>query len=229
MVREEVEDATWNNQFEDLLETWMHKAYGYRWIHDTCSKFYRKKNRLISIPTLLLSTVMSAVSFSSSGSSDPESQLMGYFQSGLSVASTILIAMQNFLKFESEFEKHAILSQAFSTYYREIQSILVMPREYRDNPIEIINNKRLEYDRLLNNQVHIPNSILNQYIEKFKGKMVLIDLANGFHFRDEKNAQTEVSASNTDFTDWPQPEDENNQYSYENNNTDENYKNENNV
>ena len=59
--------------------------------------------------------------------------------------------------------------------------------------------------------------------------MVLIDLANGFHFRDEKNAQTEVSASNTDFTDWPQPEDENNQYSYENNNTDENYKNENNV
>ena len=87
-----------------------------------------KKNRMISIPTLLLSTVMSAVSFSSSGSSTPESQLMGYFQSGLSVASTILIAMQNFLKFESEYEKHAILSQAFSTYYREIQSILVMQR-----------------------------------------------------------------------------------------------------
>lgn len=219
MVREELEDAVWNNQFEDLLETWMHKAYGYRWIHDTCSKFYRKKNRLISIPTLLLSTVMSAVSFSSSGSSDPESQLMGYFQSGLSVASTILIAMQNFLKFESEFEKHTILSQSFSTYYREIQSILVMPREYRDNPIEIINNKRLEYDRLLNNQVHIPNSILNQYIEKFKGKMVLIDLANGFHFRDQKNSQTEVSSANTDFSEWPAPVDEeNNNYSYSENN-----------
>ena len=30
--------------------------------------------------------------------------------------------------------------------------------------------------------------------------MFLIDLANCFHFRDEKNAQTEVSASNTDFS-----------------------------
>ena len=223
MVREDLEDAVWNKQFEDLLETWMHKAYGYRWIHDTCSKFYRKKNRMISIPTLLLSTVMSAVSFSSSGSSDPESQLMGYFQSGLSVASTILIAMQNFLKFESEFEKHAILSQAFSTYYREIQSILVMPREYRDNPIEIINNKRLEYDRLLNNQVHIPNAILNQYIEKFKGKMVLIDLANGFHFRDTKNAQTDVNSTNTDFSQWPSAhDDEYNSNEYNNENENEN-------
>jgi hypothetical protein len=211
MVREEPENVAWNNQFEDLLETWMHKAYGYRWLHDTCSKYYRKKNRMISIPTLLLSTVMSAVSFSSSGSESDESQLMAYFQSGLSVTATILIAMQNFLKFQSEYEKHALLSQSFSTYYREIQSTLVMPREYRDNPIEIINNKRLEYDRLLNNQVHIPNSILNDYIEKFKGKMVLIDLANGFHFRDEKNAQTEVSASNTDFSEWPnaQPNDYN--------------------
>jgi hypothetical protein len=213
MVREEHENVAWNNQFEDLLETWMHKAYGYRWLHDTCSKFYRKRNRIISIPTLLLSTIMSAVSFSSSGSNSDESELMAYFQSGLSVTATILIAMQNFLKFQSEYEKHTMLSQSFATYYREIQSTLVMPREYRDNPIEIINNKRLEYDRLLNNQVHIPNAILNKYIEKFSGKMVLIDLANGFHFRDEKNAQTEVSASNTDFSEWPeaQPNDYNGQ------------------
>ena len=92
--------------------------------------------------------------------------------------------MQNYLKFQSEYEKHRLLSYSFASYYREIQSTLVMPKDYRDDPIDIINNKRMEYDRLLNNQVHIPNAILNEYSQKFKGKIILIDLANGFDQKD---------------------------------------------
>jgi len=180
MVKDEKKNIEWNSQFEKLLEVWMQKAYGYRWIHDRCSKFYRKKHRLVSIPTLLLSTISSAVSFSTSDGSS----LLGHFQSGITITATILIAMQNYLKFQSEFEKHLLLSYSFATYYREIQSTLVMPKAYRDDPIDIINNKRLEYDRLLNNQVHIPNAILKEYTDKFKGKIILIDIANGFDQKD---------------------------------------------
>ena len=168
----------WNSNYEKLLKIWLEKAYGYRWIHDRCSKFYRKRNRIITIPTLLLSTLSSAVSFSNTNRETTEKGT-NYLMSGVTITSTILIALQNYLKFQSEYEKHRMLSYSFSSYYREIQSILVMPREYRDDPIDIINNKRVEYDRLLNNQVHIPNAIINEYTEKFKGKISLIDIANG--------------------------------------------------
>ena len=37
---------------------------------------------------------------------------------------------------------------------------------------------------MLNNQVHIPNAILKEYTDKFKGKIILIDIANGFDQKD---------------------------------------------
>ena len=171
----------WNNDGELLLASWAEKAICLRWIHDRSSKFFYKLNMIISIPTILLSTISGTATFSL-GKHWCDFEYYSIIIGSSSLITSCLIGLQTYLKYNEISEKHRMSSLLYMTYYREISNELILPRHHRDNYLEYLKVKRIEFDRILKDSPCIPQKIIKQFKIKFKNySLNKPDIANGMN------------------------------------------------
>jgi len=154
----------WTSQQEQLLVTWAEKASGYAWLHTRSINYFKHRNLYISIPASIFGYIAGATTLLSNPTLAPT--LKGLI--GMSgIVAGLLTNFQEMFTFKEEGEKHKISSLRFLSFFREISCELSMDPEHRAIPHDFITMKRLEFDKMLEQSPHIPQTIVDLFNAKF--------------------------------------------------------------
>jgi hypothetical protein len=168
----------WTQQEEELLASWAERAAGYRWLHDKTSKHYDSWNRMLEIPVSILSYLSGGAVLSGSMNEGAGR----YFIGTISILGGVLTNVQTALRWKELAEKHRLVGNLFSAYYRNITAELSLDPGLRVNPLEYIRLKRTEFDRLIEQSPVIPHNIIVEFNAQFKDvKMAKPEITNGIH------------------------------------------------
>ena len=156
----------WTTEQEHLLISWAEKASGYAWLHSRSINYYKHRNLYISVPASLFGYMAGAITLLSNKVDEDVTikGLVGIF----GITAGLLTNFQDMFTFKEESEKHKISSLRFLSFFREISCELSMDAVHRNDPIDYINIKRLELDKMLEQSPNVPLSIANQFNSKFK-------------------------------------------------------------
>ena len=184
----------WTTEGEKLLASWAEKASGLRWMHEKSSKYFKKYSTYLSIPCILITTVSGTASFIGANSKSPqEARIFSYAIGVANLSAALLTALQNYLKFAENSDKHMVVSKSFSEYYRSVSSELSIPRRDRAPFQEYMQKCRQEFDRMVKDSPAIPEHIIANYKKAFKdSKVSKPEIANGtepvkIYYRDEES------------------------------------------
>ena len=156
----------WTLEQEQLLITWAEKASGYAWLHSRSVNYFKHRNLYISIPASIFGYIAGATTLLSDNV-DSNIILRGCI--GISgIIAGLLTNFQEMFTFKEESEKHKISSLRFLSFFREISCELSMDPLHRNDPIDFITMKRLEFDKMLEQSPNIPQSIANHFNKKFQ-------------------------------------------------------------
>lgn len=158
--------SVWTLEQEQLLISWAEKASGYAWLHGRSINYYKYRNLYISIPASIFGYMAGAITLLSKKIYDDDilKGLVGIF----GITAGLLTNFQDMFTFKEESEKHKISNLRFLSFFREISCELSMDATHRDDPIDYINIKRLELDKMLEQSPNIPIAIAKQFNSKFK-------------------------------------------------------------
>ena len=168
----------WTDEQEQLLIMWAEKASGYGWMHNKSIQYFRRMSLYISIPASIFGYVAGTATFLSNNL-DNNQLLRGII--GLSgIIAGLLTNFQEIFPFKEKSEKHKISSLRFLSFFREINCELSMEAQQRHAPIEYVNLKRLELDKMLEQSPTIPVSIITLFNNTFREiRFEKPDIANG--------------------------------------------------
>lgn len=154
----------WSSEQEQLLIAWAEKASGYAWLHSKCIHYYKKRNWFVSIPAAIFGYLAGATTLLSNQSFD------NFYIKGAVGFSAILGGIfsnfQQMFTFKELTEQHRLSTLRFLSFFRDISCELSMHPSHRTNPIDYINMKRLEMDKMLEQSPSIPDSIIDIFINK---------------------------------------------------------------
>ena len=176
----------WTEQQEQLLITWAEKSSGYSWLHSKSVNYYRHKNLYISIPAAILSYVAGSASliFSNDANDnynisyvpgttflnvkkDSEVKYKSLCIGFAGIISGILVNFQEVFKYKELSEQHRISSLRHLTFFRDISTELSLHPKNRNEPIDYIKTKKLEYGKMLEQSPVIPQTIIKKFEKKF--------------------------------------------------------------
>jgi hypothetical protein len=148
----------WTTEQEQLLIAWAEKASGYAWLHSKCIHYYKKRNWILSIPASIFGYLAGATTLLSNNSFD------NFYIKGAIGFSAILGGIfsnfQQMFTFKELTEQHRLSTLRFLSFFRDISCELSMHPSHRTNPVDYINMKRLDLDKMLEQSPSIPNSII---------------------------------------------------------------------
>jgi hypothetical protein len=166
----------WTSELEDLMADWADRAACYRWMHEQTSRIYGGRDRMITIPVIILSTITGSASLSLDSffpNSDPSTnlELKKYVQSGIggvSILAGIITTVGNFLRYAQGCEAHHLAAVSWGKFNRLICiEMRLHPNERMDN-FNFLKMFRVELDRLIEQSPPIPNVIIQEFKKVFQ-------------------------------------------------------------
>jgi hypothetical protein len=168
----------WTPEQERLLINWAEKATGYAWLHNRSVNYFKNRNLYIVIPASFFGYIAGATSFISSGDGNNNiyiSTVIGV----CGILAGLLTNLQEIFTFKELSEQHRISALRFLSFFRDISCELSINPDHRTDPIEYITMKRMELDKLLEQSPMPPQSIIEEFNNKFKKVQIhKPDLAN---------------------------------------------------
>jgi hypothetical protein len=159
----------WTDQVESLLSGWADTAAVYKWLHDKSHRKYKRKNKILAIPTMILSLVTGSLGIGLQGYVPAEYMSIGQGAlGGMGVFIGILQGLQTQFGFAQRSEKHSGSSLGWGKLQRNIQIELSIEREFRKEADSFVKVCRMEYDRLTEQSPPIPSDILEMFKIIFK-------------------------------------------------------------
>lgn len=180
MSKMESPSAEWTDELEGLLICWAEKASGYIWLHDKSSKLYAKYAMWLMIPTSILAYI-------SGGSilSNDLLQLSSGMRTGIGFAAILgglLSNLQGTLKYKEYSERHRNKRDEYGEFFRDICAELALDPVFRKKPIDYVQSKRQEFDRLIKQSPDIPSEVVALFSKHFQDvKINKPDVVNGVH------------------------------------------------
>ena len=160
---------SWTDQIESLLSGWADTAAVYKWLHDKSHRKYKRKNKFLAIPTMILSLVTGSLGIGLQGYVPPEYMSIGQGAlGGMGVFIGILQGLQTQFGFAQRSEKHSGSSLGWGKLQRNIQIELSIEREFRKDADSFVKVCRMEYDRLTEQSPPIPSDVLEMFKIIFK-------------------------------------------------------------
>ena len=156
----------WTDQQEQLLITWAEKASGYAWLHQKSIRYFKIRNMSISIPSALFGYIAGGGTLLSDGNMG-NTWIRGILGAA-GIMSGLLSNFQDMFTFKETSEKHRIAGLRFLSFFREISCELSMEQNLRNNSIDYITLKRLEFDKILEQAPDIPTKIIKKFNKKFR-------------------------------------------------------------
>jgi hypothetical protein len=168
----------WTDQVESLLSGWADTAAVYKWLHDKSHRKYKRKNKILAIPTMILSLVTGSLGIGLQGYVPAEYMSIGPGAlGGMGVFIGILQGLQTQFGFAQRSEKHSGSSLGWGKLQRNIQIELSIEREFRKDADSFVKVCRMEYDRLTEQYLNFGNTGWINYIQ-YQGDMTSEDIAN---------------------------------------------------
>ncbi len=162
----------WTAELEDLMADWADKAACYRWMHERTSRLFGGRDRMITIPVIILSTLTGSASLSldSFFPAGSDAELKKYVQSGIggvSILAGIITTVGNFLRYAQGCEAHHLAAVSWGKFNRLICiEMSLHPNERMDN-FNFLKMFRVELDRLIEQSPPIPDPIIKEFNSLF--------------------------------------------------------------
>jgi hypothetical protein len=160
-VKKDRHTLSWTDQIESLLSGWADTAAVYKWLHDKSHRKYKRKNKFLAIPTMILSLITGSLGIGLQGYVPAEYMSIGQGAlGGMGVFIGILQGLQTQFGFAQRSEKHSGSSLGWGKLQRNIQIELSIEREFRKDADSFVKVCRMEYDRLTEQSPPIPSDVL---------------------------------------------------------------------
>lgn len=178
----ETSEITWTSALEKLLAEEGEKSLGLSWLHNKCEEYFGLRNNLISIPVIILSTLVGAASASASQFFPGQQVMTGLGIGSISIATGILSTINSYFAFAKRTEAHRLADIHFQKVYRFICVELTLPRTERIRAKDMLKIVRDQIERLAETSPPIPSFICDEFRKKFNREnydVAMPDITNG--------------------------------------------------
>ncbi len=159
----------WSPENETILVEWCDIAQCYKWMHLQAHNNYSTKHAWFTIPAITLSTISGTASFAQA-SLPLEYQVYAPMVIGtINIMIGIFTTIQQYLKISELNESHRVSAISWDKYARNIRIELAKAPAERMEAKNFLKINRQEFDRLMETSPAIPNSIISDFLTKFKG------------------------------------------------------------
>jgi hypothetical protein len=146
--------ARWTEGELKLAEIWYAQALGSEKLHTVAHHRYERLNFLVGIPVVVLSAITGTTVFASLGKSIDIAVAVAV---GLiSLLSSVLAALQTFLRFAEKSEQHRMSAARYRIAAREIEHVLAMSPTGRGDAFSLMEEWRKEFAALAANSPAVP-------------------------------------------------------------------------
>lgn len=161
----------WNTELENVIAGMGEDCRGYAWIHQKSEVVYSRYESFISIPVILLSSVVGFLS-ASSGSVIPASAETSAVLGAVSVGVAFLQTLSSKFGWAKRSEGHRVAYLSYSELFEFINVEMKLRRDERMNPDDMIKMLRENMKRLKSTSPSLPEGVLERFKKEFSGEDV---------------------------------------------------------
>ena len=193
-------EKLWHPQQEELLQEWAEMSSGYRWLHDTAYRKYKKQSLNFTIPVIIMSTVTGTANFAQESFPEDWKKIVPMIIGFVNLIAAIITTISQFLKVNELQEGNRVASISFGKLTRNITVELNLPHKERTNVgAEFLRTCQAEFDRLIEQAPPIPKDTLMEYKKEFSNgtfaKPELLGIKKVKVFKDNE-ARTSIIIAN---------------------------------
>ncbi len=179
----------WSASVEAVLLEQQKNCAVYKWIHERDSSILQKRNTYISITTIIIVSLSATVSTFTANISPSDNlyylTVVRIINSVILYISAVLSALQQFLKYEKEAEKHKATSTKYTALYNNIKRMLSLDPSERQNVANYFTWVNKEYDSILNGSPDVLSGSVEEFYKIF-----------GVNFTEETGEDIKVNINN---------------------------------
>ena len=181
----------WDSSVESILSELGDEAQINAYMHKMSNVYFASKNIKFQLPIIILSALSGTGNFISNNFPNYQQTIILAI-GGISIFTSIISSVAQFLKVSQLSENHRISYLAWEKFYSTIKFQIRQKRASRDNLRDFISIVIPEYQRLKEISADIPKHICEKVKKRKKNlhKMQVPYLINGFHpvipYKEEK-------------------------------------------
>ena len=182
MSDDEKRNISYHEALETLIAQEAERCAGLSWLHGRAEAYYSVRNTAVTLPTIILSTLVGFLSGTSS--SIFSDATMGSIGIGsVSLFTGVLSTIGTFFSFAKKAEGHRIASIQYSKISRFLSIELTLPRSERMSAGDLLKITKDNIERQIETSPPIPDQIISEFKSKFKDAkdIAVPDVANGIH------------------------------------------------
>lgn len=182
MGDEERRNITYNEALEQLIASEAERCAGLSWLHSRSENYYSIRNTAVTLPTIILSTLVGFLSGTST--SIFSDSTMGAIGIGsVSLFTGVISTIGTFFSFAKKAEGHRIAAIQYSKISKSLTIELCLPRAERIAAPDLLKITRDSIERQLETSPPIPDAIIREFKAKFKHAegVAIPEQCNGIH------------------------------------------------
>lgn len=167
----------WTKELETMIADWADKAACYRWMHEETSRRFSGRDRSLTLPVIILSTLTGTANFALDGFFDPASENKKYAQSaigGLSILAGIITTIATKLGYATSAEAHRVAAVSWGKFNRNLCIEMNLNPDERIESIAYLKMFRIELDRLIDQSPPIPKEVIQEFNKIFKNAVDVV-------------------------------------------------------
>ena len=165
----------WNNAVEQIFEELADESQLRNKLHYQQYRYYSNRNNHYTLPVVILSTLCGSGNFLAGQFPSIEKVLIIAI-GGVSILTSIISAVSQFLKLAQLSENNRVASLAWGKFYSSIKFEIQLRIEDRSNAKDLLTNLLAEYNRLY----EISPPLLRRFIDKMCKKLQALVLDREF-------------------------------------------------
>ena len=168
-IKKQVNAASWNDDYENMLAEWGEKAAGLRYMHGNSSGYWRGISNNLTLYSIIATTVASAASLVAGSIDDIGAKDAVLFTAGgIGLITSFVQSLKKFYNADEKAAEHGAISKQFGSYYRYITHQMGMSREDRRPSDELSEWALKEFERLQQEALPLRGADINLYKKTFK-------------------------------------------------------------
>lgn len=167
MAESEQKEISYNSALEKLIAEEAERCSGLAWLHGKAEGYFSIRNNWITLPTIVLSTLVGFLSGSSSSIfTEPTMASIGI--GSVSLFTGVISTIGNYFNFAKRTEAHRIASIQYSKLSRFLSIELTLPKAERIDAKDVLKITKDSIERLMETSPAIPDVIIHSYKHQFK-------------------------------------------------------------
>ena len=163
----ESKEISYNSALEKLIAEEAERCSGLAWLHGKAEGYFSIRNNWITLPTIVLSTLVGFLSGSSSSIfTEPTMASIGI--GSVSLFTGVISTIGNYFNFAKRTEAHRIASIQYSKLSRFLSIELTLPKAERIAAKDVLKITKDSIERLMETSPAIPDIIIHSYKHQFK-------------------------------------------------------------